>query len=35
MGQVYVDPLLDDLRPDPRFGTLMRELGFTTGAGSS
>jgi Tfp pilus assembly protein PilF len=31
MGQVYVDPLLDNLRPDPRFDTLMRELGFTTG----
>jgi adenylate cyclase len=29
MGQVYADPLLDGLRSDPRYDTLMRELGFT------
>ena len=31
MGQVYVDPLLDSLRPDPRYDALMRDLGFTAG----
>jgi hypothetical protein len=29
MSGVYVDPLLDPLRADPRFDALMRELGFT------
>jgi TolB-like protein/Tfp pilus assembly protein PilF len=29
MGQVYVDPLLNNLRSDPRYDALMRELGFT------
>ena len=31
MGQVYVDPLLDDLRSDPRYDALVRELGFKNG----
>jgi hypothetical protein len=28
MGQVYVDPLLEPLRADPRYMSLVRELGF-------
>jgi predicted Zn-dependent protease len=32
MGQVYVDPLLDGLRSDPRYDALIQELGFSSGA---
>ena len=28
-GNVFVDPILDPLRADPRYDTLVRELGFS------
>jgi TolB-like protein/tetratricopeptide (TPR) repeat protein len=30
MGQVYFDPFLEPIRTDPRYATLVRELGFET-----
>ena len=31
MGQVYVDPMIDGLRSDPRYDALIQELGFKSG----
>jgi adenylate cyclase len=31
MGQVYVDPMIDGLRSDPRYDALIRQLGFKSG----
>ena len=31
MGQVYVDPMIEGLRSDPRYDALIQELGFKSG----
>jgi TolB-like protein/Tfp pilus assembly protein PilF len=31
MGQVYVDPMIDGLRSDPRYDALIQQLGFKSG----